>query len=92
MIFRATFAIVRRELAFGGALHAAAYFTLCAFIGFWSAHAGTPVPDSIAPGVALALGRRVHAQRAAHELPRLCRRAVLRPATPRARSRSHPAW
>jgi hypothetical protein len=57
MIFRATFAIVRRELAFGGALHAAAYFTLCAFIGFWSARAGAPVPDSIAPlSVALALG------------------------------------
>jgi hypothetical protein len=57
MILRPTLAIVRRELAFGGGLHAAASFALCAFLGFWSAHPGEPVPDSIAPlSVALALG------------------------------------
>jgi hypothetical protein len=57
VILRSTFAIARRELAFGGALHAAAYFALCAFIGFWTARPGAPVPDSIAPlSVALALG------------------------------------
>jgi hypothetical protein len=57
MIARSTFAIVRRELAFGGRLHAAAYFALCAFIGFWTARPGAPVPDTIAPlGIALALG------------------------------------
>ena len=57
MIVRSTFAIVRRELAFGGALHAAAYFALCAFVGFWIARPGMPVPDVVAPlSVALALG------------------------------------
>jgi hypothetical protein len=57
MIARSTFAIVRRELAFGGMLQAAAYFALCAFIGFWTARPGAPVPDTIAPlGIALALG------------------------------------
>jgi hypothetical protein len=67
MILRSTFAIVRRELAYGGALHAAAYFALCAFIGFWSARPGAPIPDSIAPlSVALALGVAFtrHARRA----------------------------